>query len=244
MSALLDLLVKTWRTLAPAPPLQARTARAASCGSSSVFSSRRLPDRNRNRACRRKVRADMGRRTLPPVVINEELWRRILEVTPGDSVVGSRNRALLHVLYCAGLRISEALALRGDDVDLDSSTVRVRRGKGGKYRIAALLDPAGDELRPLLARCGRGLVFTSSTGEPLRDSYVRAWLKRTAHKLGVERLHAHGARHGHTLHLVEKNVALHMIRDQLGHSSIATTDKYIARIAPTKRVEAILGACR
>lgn len=183
------------------------------------------------------------RRSLPPVVLTNDLWRRVLAATPGDSVVGRRNRALLHTIYFCGLRISEALALRGDDVDRASRTVRVRRGKGGKSRIVALPTAAADELAPLLERCGgRGLVFATSTGEPVLSSYVRAWLKRTAIKVGVPRLHAHGARHAHALHLVEKGIPLHFIRDDLGHSNIATTDTYIARLNPKARVAAIVNA--
>jgi len=185
------------------------------------------------------------RRSLPPVVITADLWGRILDATPGDSFTGRRNRALLHVAYYCGLRISEVLALRGEDVDRDSRTVRVRRGKGGKSRIVAMPNAAADELAPILEHCGgRGLVFTTASGAPVLPSYVRAWLKRTAAKVGVPRLHAHGARHGHALHLVEMRVPLHIIRDQLGHSNIATTDNYIARLSPGARVEAVVNAYR
>lgn len=211
-------------------------------GATSTVHRRRDLYPNADREGRRKVRAIMGARTFPPVVITEELWGRILEKASGDSVVRSRNRALLHVIYYCGLRISEALDLRGDDVDLDSRTVRVRRGKGGKFRIVALPDPAADALAPLASRSGRGLVFATSSGEHVRSCYVRAWLKRLAAKVGVERLHAHGARHGHALYLANKGVQLHLIRDQLGHSNISTTDRYIARLSPKVRVEAVCNA--
>lgn len=127
-------------------------------------------------------------------------------------------------------------------MDRGARTVRVRRGKGGKSRIVALPNAAAEELAPLLERCGRGLVFATSSGAPVLTSYVRAWLKRTAKLVGVDRLHAHGARHAHALHLVEAGIPLHYIRDDLGHSNIATTDTYIARLNPKARVNAIVNA--
>ena len=179
------------------------------------------------------------RRQLPPVVITPELWGRILAESPGDTVEGYRNRALLHVLYYSGLRISEALALRGEDVDLRARTVRVRCGKGGKFRIAALPAPAADAVAPLIRR---GLVFSTASGRAVLPSYVRSWMRRLAARVGVARLHAHGARHGHTLALVEAGVPIHLIRDDLGHSSVAVTDRYIQRVAPQRRIDAVIAA--
>ena len=185
------------------------------------------------------------RRNLPPVVIDERLFRSILAAAPGDSFVRRRNRALLHVLWYCGLRVSEALALRGSDVAFDSRTVRVRRGKGGKSRLVSLPDPCAGVLREFADRAGgSGLVFVNRDGGPVLASYVRAWMGRMARRVGVERLHAHGARHGHTLDLVQKGVPLHFIRDELGHANISTTDRYIARLDPKARVEAVVGAYR
>lgn len=87
-------------------------------------------------------------------------------------------------------------------------------------------------------------MFSGPGGKRLWSSYVRAWLGRMANKIGVDRLHAHGARHGHALYLAGRGVPLHMIRDDLGHSNISTTDRYIARLNPTERVNAIINAYR
>lgn len=180
--------------------------------------------------------------TRPPVPITPELWSRIRSSLTSTDRVTRRNLALLSTIYHCGLRLNEALHLQRDDINLNTQQLRVRRGKGGKFRVAAMPKPLLKDLVPVLP--DDGFIFVTHDGTPILPSYIRAFMHRLATKVGVERLHAHGGRHGHALFLASKNVPLNLIRDQLGHTNISTTDRYIARLNPEVRVRAIDGAYR
>jgi site-specific recombinase XerD len=147
-------------------------------------------------------------------------------------------------MWRSGLRIGEALALELRDVDLDQGAVRVRHGKGDKARVvgvdeqtAALLARWIDRRRALNVGA-RSTVFCTLHGGRLSDSYVRRLLPRLARKAGIEkRVHAHGLRHTYAGELVREGVPINIIRDALGHSSIAVTDHYLRGINPQAVIE-------
>jgi site-specific recombinase XerD len=151
---------------------------------------------------------------------------------------GIRNRALIAVMYRAGLRVSEALALRPTDVNTTDGTLRVLHGKGDKSRTvgldAAALDTVArwmDKRREYGFR--NGPLFCTLAGAPMSAGYVRDMLKRQCAKAGIEkRVHPHGLRHTHAAELVREGVPINVIRDQLGHSSLAVTDRYLRNVAP------------
>lgn len=181
-------------------------------------------------------------KTRPPVPITPDLWVQIRLALGGNDRISRRNLALLSVIYHCGLRLNEALQLQRNDIDITRKQVRVRCGKGRKFRVVAIPDIAIDDLANVLPQ--DGWVFVTADGSPILASYVRSFMARLAHRIGVERLHAHGGRHGHALFLASQNVPLNLIRDQLGHSNISTTDRYIARLNPEARVKAINEAYR
>ena len=154
------------------------------------------------------------------------------------SMTGARNRALIVILYRGGLRIAEALALRPVNVDYERGTVRVMDGKGHKPRTVGI-DPGAlaivqrwaDRRRQAGIR-GQTLLCTLDGGE-MSHQYARAMLARIAAKAGIEkRVHPHGFRHTHAAELVEEGTPMPVIRDQLGHSSLAVTDRYLRDVAP------------
>jgi site-specific recombinase XerD len=158
---------------------------------------------------------------------------------------GVRNRALIAVLWRCGLRIGEALALAPKDFDPDQGTLIVQRGKGGKRRVVGV--DAGTcalvarwlELRRTRSIGGRTL-FCSLQGRPMDQSYVRHLLPRLARKAGVERrVHAHGLRHAFAVDLVRSGAPLYVVRDALGHSSVATTQVYLSRVGAHEAVDAM-----
>ena len=159
---------------------------------------------------------------------------------------GIRNRALIAVLYRGGLRIAEALALEPRDVDPARGMLNVRHGKGDRQRLVGL-DPAAFALlerwldrRAALRLARRRRVFCTLQGAPLDSSYVRRLLPRLARRAGIEkRVHAHGLRHAHAAELAQEGVPVNVIQQQLGHGSLATTDRYLRHIAPRERVEAM-----
>ena len=145
----------------------------------------------------------------------------ILEVVDGDTPLAQRNRALLELMYSAGLRSAEAVALDLVDVDFDREVVHVR-GKGGKERVVPLGEEAALQLgrylrdaRPQLATGANDAIFVSSRGRRLDTSTVRRLLR-----------HPHRLRHSFATHLLEGGADLRVIQELLGHASLSTTQIY------------------
>lgn len=151
---------------------------------------------------------------------------------------GIRNRALIAIMYRAGLRISETLALRPADVNQEDGTLRILHGKGDKARTVGLDAGAMDTVARWMDRrrefgFRNGPLFCTLAGGPVSDRYVRNMLKRIEAKAGLEkRVHPHGLRHTHVAELVREGTPVNMIRHQLGHSSLAVTDRYLRNVAP------------
>lgn len=188
--------------------------------------------------------------TFPIEVLTGAEVDRLLGAFSRTSASGIRNRALIGLMYRCGLRLQEALDLEVRDLNLENQTITVRRGKGGKQRTVAVDHGAIALLDTWLHRRrqagmnGSGLVFAQITkgkvGEPLDPSYVRHAIKRAGRKAGIDkRVHPHGLRHTHASELAGEGVPLHVIAAQVGHSSVATTDRYIRKIAPTELVQVI-----
>lgn len=161
---------------------------------------------------------------------------------------GARNRALLALMYRSGLRVAEALALRPWDVDAESSTVRVLNGKGKKTRTVGMDARAFElvaewlERRACLPTTDTSPLFCTLQGGAVYTSYVRAMIKRMAKRAGVRRrAHPHGLRHTMAAEMREEGVDVGVISKQLGHSSIATTARYLDHIAPAVVVKAMAG---
>ncbi|HSD10644.1 MAG TPA: site-specific integrase [Candidatus Binatia bacterium] len=160
---------------------------------------------------------------------------------------GVRNRALIAVCWRCGLRIGEARGLAVKDFDPDSGTIVVQRGKGGKRRVVgvdagtvALVSRWLALRRKLGLPAGGAPLFCSLAGKPLDLSYVRHLLPRLARKAGIERrVHAHGLRHAFAVDLVRGVAPLYVVRDALGHASVATTQVYLSRVGAHEAVEAM-----
>ena len=145
----------------------------------------------------------------------------ILDSLAGDGALGLRNRALLELVYSAGLRSAEAVGLDLRDVDFEQEHVRVR-GKGGKERLVPLGEEAAHvvarylrEGRPVLARGANDALFLSVRGRRLDTSTLRRLLP-----------HPHRLRHSFATHLLEGGADLRTIQELLGHSSLSTTQVY------------------
>jgi site-specific recombinase XerD len=158
-----------------------------------------------------QVPANKGRRYRAEVLSQAEA-DALIAACSATSRTGIRNRALITVLYRAGLRISEALGLRPADVDPERGTVRVMDGKGHKPRTVGL-DPGAmatiqrwaDKRRQAGIRC-RVLLCTLAGG-PMSPQYARAMLARTAAKAGIDRgVVPHQLRHTHAAELVAEGV--------------------------------------
>ena len=144
-----------------------------------------------------------------------------LESFDGDEPLALRNRALVELVYSAGLRSQEAIDLDLADVDFEQELVHVR-GKGGKERVVPLGEEASHsvarylrESRPYLARRAENALFLSARGRRLDTSTLRRLLP-----------HPHRLRHAFATHLLEGGADLRTIQELLGHSSLSTTQMY------------------
>lgn len=209
---------------------------------------------------RQGQRPDNAGLTLPPEPLTRAEIERLLKVM-GRGPCGHRNRALVVLLWRSGLRISEALDLYPKDVDREAGTVTVMRGKGGRRRQVAV-----DELglvmlerwmleRSRLGLTGREPVFccvdVRTRGKRMYSSYVRTMLKARGEQAGIgggsyrdgtrwgKRVHPHGLRHTMAFELLMEGVDLGTIRQQLGHSQLATTLRYCDHLAPAVAIRAM-----
>jgi site-specific recombinase XerD len=160
-----------------------------------------------------------GRR-LPEVPKRGEIEEMLDTFAPGDPL-SLRNRALVELVYSAGLRSREAVDLNLADVDFDQELVHVR-GKGGKERTVPLGEEAAHWLarylrdgRPEHARGAVDAVFLSVRGRRLDTSTLRRLVP-----------HPHRLRHAFATHLLEGGADLRVIQELLGHSSLSTTQVY------------------
>jgi site-specific recombinase XerD len=157
---------------------------------------------------------------LPEAPKREEI-EKLIDSVAGDDALGVRNRALVELVYSAGLRSAEAVGLDLGDVDFEQELVRIR-GKGGKERIVPLGEEAAHavarylrQARPELARGANDALFLSARGRRLDTSTLRRLLP-----------HPHRLRHSFATHLLEGGADLRTIQELLGHSSLSTTQVY------------------
>lgn len=162
----------------------------------------------------------------------------LLRACSHRSPTGIRNRALIATTWRCGLRIGETLALRPHDVEIASSTLVVQHGKGDKRRVIGV-DAGTVELvrRWIETRTTEKLgsavtLFCTLQGDPIDQSYIRHLLPRLAARAAMtKRVHAHALRHAFAVELEAEGAPLSTIRDALGHSSAAVTDRYLRRIS-------------
>jgi integrase/recombinase XerC len=184
-------------------------------------------------AVRSFLRFTLGPTNVPDAPLTPRRHRRLpdtpkpaeveaaLESLAGDGPLALRNRALVELVYSAGLRASEAVGLDLADVDFDREQLHLR-GKGGKERIVPLGEEAGHllarylhEARPQLLRGAQNAVFVSARGKRLDTSTLRRVFA-----------HPHRLRHAFATHLLEGGADLRTIQELLGHSSLSTTQLY------------------
>jgi integrase/recombinase XerD len=174
---------------------------------------------------------------------------RLIDAASGTSPRSLRDRALVELLYGAGLRVSEATGLAKGGVDLDDRAVRVT-GKGGKERVIPIGREAVEALRrylsrgrPYLERRHRAELFLNARGGALTRSGVFLILRRLAAVAGLEegRVHPHLLRHSFATHLLEGGADLRSVQEMLGHADLATTELY-THVTDRRRREAYFAA--
>jgi integrase len=165
----------------------------------------------------------------------------------GDGRHGRRLRGLTVVLWRAGLRIHEALALNESDLDRRRGSLLVRRGKGGRRREVGMDEWAWEQLQPwidvrLELPVGPLLCVMNgpTRGRSWSAAAARADLRRTAASAGVRRRFApHHLGHAHAVEMAHEGVPLIVIQRQLGHSNLGITSIYVQGIDNAEIIDAV-----
>ncbi len=169
-----------------------------------------------------------------PRALSPSETERLIEAASGTTPRILRDRALVELLYGAGLRVSEAMGLEKNAVDLENRIVRVH-GKGGKDRLVPLGRPAAESARrylalgrPQLDRRYRPELFLNARGGALTRAGAFLILRRLAERAGLEpeRVHPHLLRHSFATHLLEGGADLRSVQEMLGHADLGTTERY------------------
>jgi integrase/recombinase XerD len=173
-------------------------------------------------------------RRLPHTLSRAEV-ERLLEQPDAASPEGLRDRAMLELMYAAGLRVSEAVGLEIDNLSLDDRLVRCR-GKGNKERLVPFHERAAAWLReylrvsrPELLGGGQSRrLFVAAGGRPVTRFFVWERIQGYADRAGLRHVSPHTLRHSFATHLLQGGADLRAIQEMLGHASIATTQIYTA----------------
>jgi integrase/recombinase XerD len=181
------------------------------------------------------VRPPAPARRLPKALPVDQVLALLGAAGDDSTPRGVRDRALLEVLYGTGARISEAVALDVDDVDLTDGVVLLR-GKGGKQRLVPLGGYGREAVssylvrgRPALAAAGRGgpALFLNHRGGRLSRQSAWATLRAAAERAGVKTaVSPHTLRHSFATHLLDGGADVRVVQELLGHASVTTTQIY------------------
>ncbi|MBM3138950.1 MAG: tyrosine recombinase XerC [Chloroflexi bacterium] len=179
-----------------------------------------------------RLRYPKATRRLPRFLSTEEA-DRLVSAPDGGTAAGLRDRAMLELLYAAGLRVSELAGLDLADVDAVNRLVRVT-GKGDRTRVCLFGGPARRALRaylaegrPELVRGAQPALFVNRAGGRLSVRSIQAVVRRSGTQAGIlRRVHPHLLRHTFATHMLEGEADLRVVQHLLGHSSVDTTQIY------------------
>ena len=175
-------------------------------------------------------------RKLPGVVSPIKMRRLVEAPAPEHGRLWQRDRAILELMYAAGLRASEVGRIRLNEYHEETMLLTVH-GKGERTRVVPIGEPARDatndylaETRPQLARFTDGRdqhrLLLSGGGRPLERVAIWQIVRKYAAISGLEGVHPHMLRHSFATHLVQGGADLRVVQDLLGHSDIGTTQVY------------------
>jgi integrase/recombinase XerD len=162
-----------------------------------------------------------------PYIPTKQEIDRLLSTPNLETEAGCRDRAMLELLYSSGLRASELCDLQLEDLKEDGIVVKC--GKRGKARAVPMTEEAKESIHRYIAthRGKRaGYLFVTKLGKKIRRQLLCALVMEYAHKSGLEGVTTHTLRHACATHLLDEGADLRLIQEVLGHSSIASTQRY------------------
>lgn len=170
-----------------------------------------------------------------PDVLTYPIIQKLLDAPDLKKPLGMRDKAILELMYATGMRVSELVNLKVNDINLAAGYLRCI-GKGQKERVIPLGDVAAkyvkmylDKVRPKLKREKHPFehLFLDRLGKPLRRETIWKMIHKYGLLAGVEeKIHPHILRHSFATHLLEGGADLRYVQEMLGHSNIATTQIY------------------
>ncbi|OUN60704.1 site-specific tyrosine recombinase XerD [Alistipes sp. An66] len=203
-------------------------ARALS-GVKSFFNFLMISDKIENSPAEFILSPKFGRQ-LPDILSTDEI-DRIIATVDTSSVKGLRDSAMLELLYSCGLRVSELVSLKIQDLFFGEGYIRVI-GKGDKQRLVPISATARERVHRYLdkrpeTRSGEDALFLNNRGSRLTRVMVFTILKQAARNAGIEkRISPHTFRHSFATHLLEGGASIRQVQEMLGHESILTTEIY------------------
>ncbi|MFA6100326.1 MAG: tyrosine-type recombinase/integrase [Patescibacteria group bacterium] len=158
-----------------------------------------------------------------PVVLSREEISRVI-----GTINNLKHRIMIALAYGSGLRVSEVVRLKINDLNLDELTIHLKRAKGNKDRLTVLPHSLLDDLRRLTAgRLGDDYVFASERGGRLTERTAQIVFERALGTSGIQKdATFHSLRHSFATHLLENGVDVRYVQELLGHQSIRTTQLY------------------
>ncbi len=162
-------------------------------------------------------------RKLPEILTKEEVKRLLTTLTH------TKSRIIIKLLYSSGIRLSECLHLKIEDLELGNKIGWVRGGKGNKDRMFILSEDVSAEILHYINAQNRrsGYLFTGSGGNHLTPRNIQKMVKKAAQNAGIQKqITPHKLRHSFATHLLESGTDIRIIQELLGHSNLQTTQIY------------------
>ncbi len=172
--------------------------------------------------------------------LNENEINSLLKQCSKNTVLDVRNKAIVSVLLDCGLRISELASLTTNDIDLETGSITIRNGKGGKQRIVCLGKTALYALRKYVIyhrKCEIDGVFINRSGKPLEIGGIRILIKRLGQNAGIK-VHPHKLRHTYAVTYLRNGGDVFSLKYILGHSTLHMTMRYLQSLGASDAANA------
>ncbi len=168
------------------------------------------------------VKAPKLEKKLPTVLTKEEIRKLI------DAANNPKHKLIIELMYSSGLRVSECVSLKFDDLDLQEKMGKIRHGKGDKERYIILSDSLISHLKEYSSKKKDNSQYIFSVnGRPITTRQAQKVVKGTAKKAGIKkRVFCHALRSSFATHLLEAGTDIRVIQELLGHSDLSTTQIY------------------
>jgi len=168
----------------------------------------------------KEIEAPKKENKLPVVLTKEEVKQLI------NGTETSKSKLIISLLYSSGLRVSELVNLKVNDLNLDDKIGWVRAGKGKKDRMFIISDRISEQLKEFFGKHSN-YQYVLSESEPLTTRNIQKIIKHTSKKAGMQKkITPHTLRHSYATHLLESGTDIRYIQELLGHSNLNTTQIY------------------